>query len=87
MLKHYESGLSNKFEIKSDLMRYFLHIQNMENHPFPPILKAEVEFVKWRAEDVFCRAVDWIEGARYPYRRRATHIRGATHIASPALAK
>ena len=24
--KHYESGLSNKFEIKSDCIRYFLHI-------------------------------------------------------------
>ena len=59
----------------------------MENHPFPPILKAEVEFVKWRAEGVFCRAVDWIEGVRYPYRTRATHIRGATHIASLDLAK
>ena len=36
---------------------------------------------------MFFIAVDWIEGARYPYRRRATHIRGATHIASPVFAK
>ena len=43
--------------------------------------------VKLRAEIVFFIAVDWIEGARYSHRRRATHIRGATHIASPALCK
>ena len=59
----------------------------MENHPFPPILKAEVEFVKWRAEDMFAELLTGFGGARYPKIRRATHIRGATHIASPSLAK
>jgi len=25
----------------------------MEDHSFPPFLKAKVEFVEWRAEDAF----------------------------------
>ena len=51
------------------------------------IRKAEVEFVKWRAEDVFAELLTGFEGARYPYRRRATHIRCATHITPTARVK
>ena len=29
---------------------------------------------------MFAELLTGFEGARYPYRRRATHIRGATHI-------
>lgn len=36
----------------------------MGDHSFPPFLKAKVEFVKWRAEDVFERKIDKFEEAR-----------------------
>ena len=56
----------------------------MKNHSFTQIFKEDVEVVQWKAEVVFAELLTVIEGARYPYRRGATHMGHAMHMIAPA---